>query len=184
MKTIIIYTLVLFITFSCKKDDAKSYEEELTQSIQTKIAQELKQDGSTLESIQLVEFDTLSERQEADLVLQHSYNRLMRLNNQQKQLTDELDNVKTAKDLEWINSRYAKVKDSIKNEMKIGETVKILSPKDYKTGNYQAVFLLKVFNQKSDVVKNDSLFMYLNEKKMIFTQQQFIEQYILKFTKD
>lgn len=183
MKAKIICTLVLFMTFSCKKDKAKSYKEELTQSIQKKIKQELKQDGSSLESIQLVKFDTLKEWQEADLLLQYSNQRLIRLNKQQQQLTKELDNVKTEQELEQVESKYTKVKDSINHEIKITESVERLKSKNIRTGNYQVIFLLKVFDKESNAVRNDSLFMYTNEKKVIFTQQQFVEQCVVKFKK-
>lgn len=183
MRTKIICTLILFIIFSCKKD-ARSSQEEFTQKIRNKITQELKQDGSSLESIRLVKFDTLIEWQEADLLLQHSNQKLIRLNKQQKQLTKELDNVKTIKDLERVESKYTKVEDSMKHEIKIGESVSHLEPKKDKTGNYQAIFLLKIYDKKHNAVKNDSLFMYVNDKKVIFTQSQFIEQCIKKFKKD
>ncbi|MBB6329595.1 hypothetical protein HNP24_000545 [Chryseobacterium sediminis] len=183
MKIKIITGLFLFIVFSCKKDD-RSSQEEFTQIIRNKITQELKQDGSSLESIQLVKFDTLKEWQEADLLLQYSNQRLMRLNKQQQQLTKELDNVKTEKDLEQIESKYTNVKDSIKYEIKIGESVRYLEPKKDKTGNYQAIFLLKVHDKKSNTVKNDSLFMFVNDKKVIFTPTQFIEKCINKFKKE
>lgn len=184
MRTKIIYTLILFIIFSCKKDETKSYKEELTQSIQKKIRQEFKQDGSTLESIQLIKFDTLKEWQEADFVSNYSTQRLIILNKQQQQLTKELENVKTIKDLERIKSKYAKVEDSMKHEIKIIKSVEYLKPQNIKTGNYQAIFLLKVHDRKSNTVKNDSLFMFTNEKKVIFTSTQFIEQCIAKFKKD
>ncbi|MBK1894597.1 hypothetical protein [Chryseobacterium paridis] len=184
MKAKIICILILFIIFSCKKDETKSFKEELTQSIQKKIIQELKEDGSSLESIQLAKYDTLMEWQEADLLLQYSNQKLIRLNKQQQQLTKELDNVKTIKDLERVESKYTKVKDSMKHEIKIGESVSHLEPKKDRTGNYQAIFLLKVHDKKSNTVKNDSLFMYVNDKKVIFTQAQFIEQCIKKFNKD
>ncbi|ASW75959.1 hypothetical protein IQ37_17175 [Chryseobacterium piperi] len=184
MKTKIICILILFIIFSCKNDETKSFKEELTQSIQRKIKQELKQDGSSLESIQLVKLDTLKEWQEADLLLQYSTQRLIILNKQQQQLSKELDNVKTVKDFEQVELKYAKVKDSINHEIKITESVSHLEPKKDKTGNYQAIFLLKVFEKKSNTVKNDSLFMYVNDKKVIFTQPQFIEQCIKKFNKN
>jgi hypothetical protein len=86
--------------------------------------------------------------------------------------------------LEQIKLKYAKVDDSIKDEIKIAESVSHLESKNTKTGNYQVIFLLKVFDKKSNTVKNDSLFMYVNEKKVIFTQPQFIEQCIIKFKKD
>ncbi|KFF21500.1 hypothetical protein [Chryseobacterium sp. JM1] len=181
MRTKIICTLILFIIFSCKKDETKSFKKELTQSIQKKITQELKQDGSSLESIQLVKFDTLKEWQEADFVSNYSTQRLIILNKQQQQLTKELENVKTIKDLERIKSKYTKVEDSMKHEIKIIKSVEYLKPKNIKTGNYQAIFLLKVHDRKSDTVKNDSLFMFTNEKKVIFTSTQFIEQCIVKF---
>ncbi|UKB82917.1 hypothetical protein LF887_18145 [Chryseobacterium sp. MEBOG06] len=184
MKAKIICILILFIIFSCKKDKAESFKEEFTQSIQKKITQELKQDSSTLESIQLVKFDTLKEWQEADLLLQYSNQKLIRLNKQQQQLTKELENVKTIKDFESNELKYKKVEDSIKHEIKIGESVRYLEPKKDKTGNYQAIFLLKVHDKKSNTVKNDSLFMYVNDKKVIFTQAQFIEQCIKKFNKN
>lgn len=183
MKTKIICTLILLILFSCKKNKNKSLQEKLTESIQNKVAQELKQDGSTLESIQLIEFDTLKEWQEADFVSNYSTQRLIILNKQQQQLAKELENVKTIKDLERIKSKYAKVEDSMKHEIKIIKSVEYLNPKNIKTGNYQAVFLLKVFDKKSNTIKNDSLFMFANEKKVIFTSTQFIEQCIAKFKK-
>lgn len=183
MKTKIICTLILFTIFSCKNDETKSFKEELTQSIQKKIKQELKQDGSFLESIQLVKLDTLKEWQEADLLLQYSTQRLIILNKQQQQLSKELDNTKTVKDFEQVESKYAKVKDSINHEIEITESVEQLKPKNINTGNYQAIFLLKVFDKKSNTAKNDSLFMYVNEKKVIFTQPQFIDQCIKKFKK-
>jgi len=183
MKTKIIFILTLFIIFSCKKDETKSYKEELTQSIQKKIKQELKQDGSSLESIQLVKFDTLKEWQEADLLFQYSSQRLKMLLKQKEQLISEFNKVKNNNNLEQIKSQYAKVDDSIKHEIKIAESVSHLEFKKDKTGNYQAIFLLKVFDKKSDTVKNDSLFMYVNEKKVIFTQAQFIGQCIAKFKK-
>lgn len=184
MKAKIICTLILFNIFSCKKDKAESFKEELTQSIQKKIIQELKQDSSTLESIQLVKFDTLKEWQEADLLLQYSNQKLIRLNKQQQLLTKELDSIKTIKDFELNESKYTKVEDSMKHEIKIGESVSHLEPQSIKTGNYQAIFLLKVHDKKSNTVKNDSLFIYVNEKKEIFTQAQFIEQCIAKFKKN
>lgn len=183
MKTKIICVIFLFIIFSCKKGNGNS-QKELTQTIRNKITQELKQDSSSLESIQLVKFDTLKESQEADFVSQYSTQRLVILNKQQQQLTRELDNVKTVKDLEQIKSKYAKVKDSINHEIKIIKSVESLPPKNIKTGNYQAVFLLKVHDKKSNTVKNDSLFMYVNDKKVIFTPTQFIEQCIKKFNKN
>ncbi len=183
MKTKITCTLILFAIFSCKKAEDETYKEALTQSIQNKITRELKQDNSSLKSIQLVKFDTLKEWQEADILLQYSNYRLKCLNKQQQHLTKELDNVKNMEDLEVINSKYAKVSDSIKYDTKIGESVRYLSPKDYKTGNYQAVFLLKIIDRKSNTFKKDSLFIYTNEKKEIFTQAQFIEQCINKFEK-
>lgn len=182
MKIKIICGLLLFIIFSCKKDN-RSSQEELIQTIRNKITQELKQDGSSLESIQLVKFDTLKESQEADFVSQYSSQRLVILNKQQQQLTKELDNVKTVKDLEQIKSKYAKVKDSINHEIKIIKSVERLPLPNIKTGNYQAVFLLKVHDKKSNTVKNDSLFMYVNDKKVIFTPTQFIERCIVKFKK-
>lgn len=181
MKAKIICTLILLTIFSCKKDKAKSYKEELTESIQKRITQELKQGSSSLESIRLVKFDTLREWQEADLLLQYSNHRLVILNKQQQQLTSELDGVKNENDLERIKLKYGKVKDSIKHEMKIAEIAGYLNPREVKTGNYQVVFLLKILDQKSNKVKSDSLFMYLNEKKVIFTQSQFIERCIVKF---
>lgn len=184
MKTKIIYLLILFIIFSCKKDETKSYKEELTKSIQKKITQELKQDGSTLESIQLIKFDTLKEWQEADFVSNYSTQRLIILNKQQQQLTKELENVKTIKDLERIKSEYAKVEDSMKHEIKIIKSVEYLNPQNIKTGNYQAIFLLNVHDRKSNTVKKDSLFMFMNEKKLIFTSTQFIEQCIAKFKRE
>ncbi|WP_454046386.1 hypothetical protein [Chryseobacterium sp. Marseille-Q8038] len=183
MRTKIICILILFIIFSCKKDETKSFKEELTQSLQKKIMQELKQDGSSLESIQLAKLDTLREWQEADLLFQNSSQRLKMLIKQKEQLISELENAKKIKDLERIKSKYAKVDDSIKNEIKIVESVSHLEPKKDKTGNYQVIFLLKVHDKKLNAVKNDSLFMYVNEKKVIFTQQQFIEQCITKFKK-
>ncbi|MBK1898076.1 hypothetical protein [Chryseobacterium paridis] len=105
------------------------------------------------------------------------------LNKQQQQLTKELENVKTIKDLELIKLKYAKVEDSMKHEIKIIKSVEYLKPKNTKTGNYQAIFLLQVHDQKSNTVKNDSLFMFTNEKKVIFTSTQFIEQRIAKFKK-
>jgi len=184
MKIKIICTLILFTIFSCKKDEIKDYKKELTQSIQKKIAQELKQDGSTLESIQLVKFDTLKEWQEADFVSNYSTQRLIILNKQQQQLTKELENVKTIKDLERIKSKYAKVEDSMKHEIKIIKSVEYMKPQNIKTGNYQAIFLLNVHDKKSNTVKNDSLFMFVNEKKVISTSSQFIEQCIAKFKKN
>lgn len=184
MKTKIICILTLFIIFSCKKDGTKSFEEELTQSIQKKIKQELKQDYSSLEYIQLVKLDTLKEWQEADLLLHYSNQKLMRLNKQQQQLTKDLNNAKTIKEFELNELKYTQVKDSINREIKIGESVRYLEPKKDKTGNYQAIFLLKVHDKKLNAVKNDSLFMYVNDKKVIFTQPQFIEQCIKKFKKD
>ncbi|WP_077415927.1 hypothetical protein [Chryseobacterium sp. JV274] len=184
MRTKIICTLILFIIFSCKKDKAESFKEEFTQSIQKKITQELKHDGSFLESIQLVKFDTLKEWQEADFVSNYSSQRLIILNKQQQQLTKELENVKTIKDLERIKSKYTKVEDSMKHEIKIIKSVEYLKPRKDKTGNYQAIFLLKVHDRKSNTLKNDSLFMFTNEKKVIFTSTQFIEQCIAKFKKD
>ncbi|MDM1554647.1 MULTISPECIES: hypothetical protein [Chryseobacterium] len=184
MRTKIICALILFIIFSCKKDKAESFKEELTQSIQKKITQELRQDSSTLESIQLVKFDTLKEWQEADFVSNYSTQRLIILNKQQQQLTKKLENVKTIKDLERIKSQYAKVEDSMKHEIKIIKSVEHLKPNNTKTGNYQSIFLLKVHDKKSNTVKNDSLFMFTNEKKVIFTSTQFIEQCIKKFNKD
>lgn len=181
MKAKIICTLIFFTILSCKKDETKNYKEELTQSIKKRIAQELKPDNSSLESIQLVKIDTLREWQEADLLLQYSNHRLMTLNKQQQQLTSELDGAQNENDLERIKSKYAKVKDSIKYEIKIRESVEYLNPREVKTGNYQVVFLLKVLDRKSNTVKNDSLFMYVNEKKVISTQSQFIEQCIAKF---
>jgi len=184
MRTKIICTLILFIIFSCKKDKAESFKEEFTQSIQKKIIQELKQDSSTLESIQLVKFDTLKEWQEADFVSNYSTQRLVILNKQQQQLTKELENVKTIKDLERIKSKYKKVEDSMKHEIKIIKSVEYLEPRKDKTGNYQAIFLLKVYDKKYDTIKNDSLFMFTNDKKVIFTSTQFIEQCIKKFNKN
>lgn len=183
MKTKIIYILILFTILSCRKDKAESFKEELTQSIQKKIRQEFKQDGSTLESIRLIKFDTLKEWQEADFVSNYSTQRLIILNKQQQQLTKELENVKTIKDLERIKSKYAKVEDSMKHEIKIIKSVEYLKPQNIKTGNYQAIFLLKVHDRKSNTVKSDSLFMFTNEKKVIFTSTQFIEQCIKKFKK-
>ncbi|ASW73625.1 hypothetical protein IQ37_19340 [Chryseobacterium piperi] len=83
------------------------------------------------------------------------------LNKQQQQLTKELENVKTIKDLERIKSKYAKVEDSMKHEIKIIKSVEYLKPKNIKTGNYQAFFLLNVHDKKSNTVKNDSLFLYM-----------------------
>lgn len=183
MKAKIICILILFIIFSCKKDETNSFKEELTQSIQKKIIQELKQDGSTLESIQLAKYDTLMEWQEADLLFQYSSQRLKMLIKQKEQLISELDKVKNKNNLERIKSQYTKVDDSMKHEIKIGESVSHLEPQSIKTGNYQAIFLLKVFDKNSNTVKNDSLFMYVNDKKVIFTQPQFIEQCIKKFNK-
>lgn len=183
MRNKIICTLILVSIFSCKKDKVESFKEELTQSIQKKITQELKQDGSTLESIQLVKFDTLKEWQEADLLFQYSSQRLKILIKQKEQLISDLDKVKNKNNLERIKSKYAKVDDSIKHEIKIAENVSHLEPQNIKTGNYQSIFLLKVHDRKSNKVKNDSLFMYVNEKKVIFTQAQFIEQCIIKFKK-
>lgn len=184
MRTKIIYTLILVSIFSCRKDKAESFKEELTQSLQKKIVQELKQDDSSLNSIQLVKFDTLKEWQEADLLFQYSSQRLKMLIKQKEQLISELDKVKNKNNLERIKSKYAKVDDSIKHEIKIAERVSHLEPQDIKTGNYQAIFLLKVHDKKSNTVKNDSLFMYVNDKKVIFTQPQFIERCIKKFKKD
>jgi hypothetical protein len=183
MKTKIICTLILFIILSCKKDETKDDKEEFTQTIRNKIAQELKQDGSSLESIQLVKFDTLRERQEADFLSQYSYQRLIILNKQQQQLTKELGNVKIMKDLERVESKYAKVEDSMKYEIKIIKSMEHLNPKNIKTGNYRAIFLLKVHDKKSNTVKNDSLFMFTNDKKVIFTSTQFLDQCIAKFKK-
>lgn len=174
----------MFIIFSCKNDKTKTYKEELTESLQRKLKLELKQDGSTLESIQLIKFDTLKEWQEADLLFQYSTQRLKILMKQKEQLISELDKVKNKNNLERIKSEYAKVDDSIKQEITVAESVKYLEPKKDKTGNYQAIFLLKVHNQKSNIVKNDSLFIYINEEKVIFTQQQFIEQCASKFKKN
>ena len=184
MKTKIIYILILFTILSCRKDKAESFKEELTQSIQKKIIQELKPDGSTLESIQLIKYDTLMEWQEADLLFQYSSQRLKILIKRKEQLIKELENVKTVNALEAIKSQYTKVGDSIKHEIKIAESVSHLEPKKDRTGNYQAIFLLKVHDKKNNTVKNDSLFMYVNEKKVIFTQAQFIEQCINKFKKE
>lgn len=183
MKTKIIYGLFLFIIFSCKKDN-KDSQEELTQSIRNKIIQELKHDGSSLESIQLVKFDTLKEWQEAEFVSQYSTQRLILLNKEQQKLTKDLENVKTIRDFKLNELKYAKVMDSIKYEIKIGESVRHLEQKKDKTGNYKAIFLLKVFDRKSNTVKNDSLFMFVNDKKAIFTPTQFIEQCINKFKKE
>lgn len=183
MKTKIICTLILFTFFSCKKDKTTSYKEELAHSIEKKIVQELKADGSTLMSIKLVKFDTLTEQQEAQYLINYSGQRLIILNRQQQQLTNELARVKNKDDFMHNESRYAKVKDSIKNELKIIKVVENLNPRKVKTGNYQAIFILKVHDKKSNTVKNDSLFMYTNDKKVIFTQAQFIEQCILKFKK-
>ncbi|QWT88178.1 hypothetical protein KBP46_10285 [Chryseobacterium sp. PCH239] len=184
MKTKIIYILILFTILSCRKDKAESFKEELTQSIQKKITQELKQDGSSLESIHLAKYDTLMEWQEADLLFQYSSQRLKILIKRKEQLIKELENFKAVNDLEAIKSQYAKVDDSMKNEIKIAESVSHLEPKKDRTGNYQAIFLLKVHDKKLNAVKNDSLFMYVNDKKVIFTQPQFIEQCIAKFKKD
>jgi len=184
MRTKIICILTLFIIFSCKKDETKSFKEELTQSIQKKITQELKKDGSTLESIQLIKFDTLKEWQEADFVSNYSTQRLIILNKHQQQLIKELENVKTIKDFESNDLKYKKVKDSINHEIKVIKSVDYLKSKNIKTGNYQAIFLLKVHDKKSNTVKNDSLFMFANEKKVIFTSTQFIEQCIKKFNKN
>lgn len=181
MRNKIICTLILVSIFSCKKDKAESFKEELTQSIQKKIKQELKQDGSTLESNQLVKFDTLKEWQEADLLFQYSSQRLKILIKQKEQLISELDKVKNKNNIERIKSKYAIVDDSIKHEIKIAENVNDLEPQNIKTGNYQAIFLLKVHDKKSNTVKNDSLFMFVNEKKVISTPSQFIEQCIAKF---
>ncbi|WP_313090374.1 hypothetical protein [Chryseobacterium flavum] len=183
MKTKIIYILILFTILSCRKDKAESFKEELTQSIQKKIIQELKPDGSTLESIKLIKYDTLMEWQEADLLFQYSNQRLKILIKRKEQLIKELGNVKTVNALEAIKSQYTKVGDSIKHEIKIAESVSHLEPKKDRTGNYQAIFLLKVHDKKLNTVKNHSLFMYVNDKKVIFTQAQFIEQCIKKFKK-
>lgn len=183
MKIRIICSLILFIIFSCKNDETKSYKEELVQSIQKKIKQELKQDGSSLESIQLVKLDTLKEWQEADLLFQYSSRRLKMLIKQKEQLISELEKMKNKENLERIKLEYEKVDDSIKGEIKIAESVSHLEPQNTKTGNYQVVFILKVHDKKSNTIKNDSLFMYTNDKKIIFTQAQFIEQCILKFKK-
>lgn len=184
MRTKIICILTLFIIFSCKKDETKSFKEELIQSIQKKITQELKQDSSTLESIQLIKFDTLKEWQEADFVSNYSTQRLIILNKQQQQLIKQLENVKTIKDFESNDLKYKKVKDSINHEIKIIKSVEYLKSKNIKTGNYQAIFLLKVHDKKSNTVKNYSLFMFANDKKVIFTSTQFLEHCIQKFKKD
>lgn len=183
MRSKLICILILLIIFSCKKDETKSFEERLTQSIQKKIQQELKLDGSILKSIKLLKFDTLKEWQEVDFVSNYSTQRLIILNKQQQQLTKELNNAKTITDLERIKSRYAKVEDSIKHEIKIMKIVEDLNPQNINTGNYQVIFLLEIVGKKSDKIKNDSLFMFTNEKKVIFTSTQFIEQIIKKFKK-
>ncbi|MCQ4142681.1 hypothetical protein [Chryseobacterium sp. EO14] len=86
--------------------------------------------------------------------------------------------------MEQIKLKYEKVQDSIKQEIKIVENISHLNFSNTKTGNYQAIFLLKVFDEKSHSIKNDSLFMFTNEKKIIFTSTQFIEQCIKRFNKN
>jgi len=184
MKTKIIYLLVLTVFFSCSKNKngVNDYKEELTQTIQSKIEQELEK-GSKIKTIKLVKIDTLSERQELGFVLSYSNNRLIKLKKQKEQLINELDNVKSEVDLEIINSKNRRLSDSIQKELKIEEDIRKLNFKDYKTGNYQTVFLLEIFNQESNTIEKDSLFMYVNDKKIIFTQSQFIEQCIKNFYK-
>src|SRR5690606_31204628 len=103
MKTKIIYLLVLTVFFSCSKNKngVNDYKEELTQTIQSKIEQELEK-GSKIKTIKLVKIDTLSERQELGFVLSYSNNRLIKLKKQKEQLINELDNVKSEVDLEII----------------------------------------------------------------------------------
>lgn len=183
MKIKLIYALILLISFSCKKDKTETYRDELTQKVQNMVGQDLKP-GFTLKSINLLKIDTLSEWKEADFLLMYSNNVVMHLSQRKEQLLKELDNVKTERDLESIKAKNVKVNDSMKQQVAIGESVRYLSPKDYKTGNYQAVFLLKIADEKSKIVQNDSLFIYTNDKKEIFTQAQFIDQCVKKFNKN
>lgn len=182
MKTIIIYLLFLFIFFSCKKDDIKTEEEKLTQTIQKKIIQGLK-DGLVLKSIRLVKTDTLTEIQEADALLRYSTYNATRLNKKQEQLINELGYIKSKEDLELNKLKYKKLSDSIKYYLKIGESVENLKLKNIKTGNYQTIFLTTVLDKKTNKVKNDSLFLYVDEKKVIYTQLEFVKQAIIKFQK-
>ena len=89
MKIRIIQILILLLLVSCKKDSFKNYDEELTNTIQNKITKELKQDEALI-SIKLIKKDSLTESQESDALLRYSNYNLIRLNEKQKQLIQQM----------------------------------------------------------------------------------------------
>jgi|GEM_PF-1745658 len=182
MKIKIIPILILLLLVSCKKESSKNYDEELTNTIQNKITEELKQDEALI-SVKLIKKVNLTEPQELDALLRYSNYNLIRLNEKQKQLIERLEKAKNTNDLELNKLEYEKLSDSINYYSEIGRSVRYLKPKNFSTGNYQAIFLTEILNRKTNTIKKDSLFIYINDKKVIFTEAQFVKQSITKFEK-
>lgn len=85
--------------------------------------------------------------------------------------------------MEIRNSDYNKIKDSFNYYNSIFEKIKNKKTDSIKVLNYYATLISKSHNIKTNVARQDSIYIIFNNQNQIITEKEYIKQLILKFSK-
>ena len=188
MKPKILIPIILAFFISCKNDPIENQKTELYKLTLNKKNNKMKEiiKEDEINSIKLIKVDSVTEAHEVLFLTNFINSKFKKFNSKQEEILNDMKLYSAigANDLiEIKHTDFEKERDSFKFYSNIFEKIKNRNSDSIKVLNYYTTFLSKSHNLKTNEARQDSIYIIFNNQNQIITENEYIKQLILKFSK-
>lgn len=188
MKKYLFFFLTAIVLSCSKKELIETQKKEITDIALNYLNNNIIENGfpDKIDSLKLIRIDSVTESHQVLLLTNFITYKFKKFNNEQEKILNDMrlySNIDASDLMEIRNSDYNKIKDSFNYYNNIFEKIKNKKTDSIKVLNYYATLISKSHNIKTNVARQDSIYIIFNNQNQIITEKEYIKQLILKFSK-